>query len=73
MSDTCQNLIQHTLLLDIEVNEKNEIYSLGGVLGEQTFQCAGQRRIDRQVLARFDAFCRDARFVLGHNISYNFV
>jgi len=68
MPDACQDLIQYTLLLDIEVNEKNEIYSLGAVLGEQTFACAGKRNIERQMLARFDDFCRDARFVLGHNI-----
>ena len=68
MPEACQDLLQHTLLLDIEVNEKNEIYSLGAVLGERTFVCTGKGNIKRQMLARFDDFCRDARFVLGHNI-----
>ncbi|MDD2465209.1 MAG: RecQ family ATP-dependent DNA helicase [Desulfobulbus sp.] len=68
MPVACQDFFQQTLLLDIEVNEKNEIYSLGGVLGEQTFQWSGKRKIDRHLLAEFDFFCRDARFILGHNL-----
>nr|WP_321466165.1 RecQ family ATP-dependent DNA helicase [uncultured Desulfobulbus sp.] len=65
---SCEEFLRECLLFDIEVNEKNEIYSLGGVLGGKSFQVSGKRKIDGQVLARFDAFAQSARFVLGHNI-----
>jgi ATP-dependent DNA helicase RecQ len=65
---TCRELLQQSLLFDIEVNEKNEVYTLGAVLGEQRFQVTGKNKIDRNLLAEFDAFAREARFVLGHNI-----
>ncbi|MGD9949902.1 MAG: RecQ family ATP-dependent DNA helicase [Desulfobulbus sp.] len=68
MPVSCRDVVQQSLLLDIEINEKNEIYSLGGVLGKQHFHCAGKRKIDGHLLTQFDQFCRDAHFVLGHNI-----
>jgi ATP-dependent DNA helicase RecQ len=68
MASPCQELLHHTLLLDIEVNEKGEIYSLGAVLGEKTFSVSDRRRFDSNTLRDLDAFAREARFVLGHNI-----
>ena len=62
------DLLDQTLLLDIEVNEKNVIYSIGAVFGDKTFQVPAGRKIDRSTLADLDAFARDARFLLGHNI-----
>lgn len=71
MTLSCQNLLQHALLLDIEVNERNEIYAIGAVLGEQTWQCSGKKSIDPARLAPLDALARQARFVLGHNILHH--
>ena len=68
MPSSPQDLLHQTLLLDIEVNEKNIIYSIGAVFGDKTFQVPAGRRIDRNTLADLDVFARDARFVLGHNI-----
>ena len=68
MPPACEDLLRHCLLLDIEVNEKNVIYALGAVLGEQTFHVPAGEKIDRDTLAELDAFAADARFVLGHNI-----
>jgi ATP-dependent DNA helicase RecQ len=68
MPPACEDLLRHCLLLDIEVNEKNVIYALGAVLGEQTFQVPAGEKIDRDTLAELDAFAADARYVLGHNI-----
>ena len=68
MPRSCQELLAQSLLFDIEVNEKNEIYALGAVFGEQTFLVSDRKNIDSNLLAEFDAFARDARFVLGHNI-----
>ncbi|MFV0439415.1 MAG: RecQ family ATP-dependent DNA helicase [Desulfopila sp.] len=60
--------LDRCLLVDIETNEHNVIYSLGAVLGEETFHSPAGRPVDRQTLAEFDRFGRDARFLLGHNI-----
>lgn len=68
MPERCQDLLHQTLLLDIEVNEKNEIYSLGAVLGEKTFLVSKNKKINQNTLREFDIFGREARFVLGHNI-----
>jgi len=68
MPSSCKELLQQSLLFDIEVNEKNEVYALGAVLGDQTFLAAGTKKIDRNLLAEFDTFTRNARFVVGHNI-----
>ncbi|MBP7517269.1 MAG: hypothetical protein KA768_05500, partial [Desulfobulbus sp.] len=68
MPPACEDLLRHCLLLDIEVNEKNVIYALGAVLGEQVFQIPAGEKIDRDTLAELDAFAAEARFVLGHNI-----
>ncbi|MBM9612974.1 RecQ family ATP-dependent DNA helicase [Desulfobulbus rhabdoformis] len=55
-------------MLDIEVNEKNEIYSLGAVYQDQRFLWKGKGRIEQVLIQEFETFSRDASFVLGHNI-----
>ena len=65
---SCRELLQQSLLFDIEVNEKNEIYAIGAVLGEKTFLVSPKKKINQNVLREFDVFASDARFVLGHNI-----
>lgn len=71
MSSSCQDLLQHTLLIDIEVNEQNEIYAIGAVLGEQNWQCSGNMPLGPAQLAPLDRLARQARFVLGHNILHH--
>lgn len=68
MAISSQDFLQKCLLLDIEVNEHNEIYSLGAVIGEKTFQVQAKKRINCSLLEELDVFGREARFVLGHNI-----
>ena len=60
--------LDQCLLLDIEINEKAEIYSVGAVFqGQQV--CYGPRKIvSRNQLKEIDAFAEQADFVLGHNI-----
>ncbi len=71
MTLACQDLLQHTLLIDIEVNEQDEIYAIGAVLDEQSWQCSGKKRIDPARLAPLDPLARQARFVLGHNFLHH--
>jgi ATP-dependent DNA helicase RecQ len=68
MPSSARDLLDQCLLLDIEVNEKGEIYSLGAVFSEQTFQVPVKTRINQAVLENLDAFAAGARFILGHNI-----
>jgi hypothetical protein len=68
MPSSARDLLDQCLLLDIEVNEKGEIYSLGAVYGEQTFSIPAKKHINQAVLENLDAFAADARCILGHNI-----
>jgi len=63
-----QEFLKKCFLFDIEINEKNEIYSLGAVYGEDTFLLEAGRKINKQQLADFDALAAEADFILGHNI-----
>ncbi len=56
------------LLFDIEINEKNIIYSIGAVLGGQTFQTSPGKPINQRTLEDFNRFGKEAKFILGHNI-----
>lgn len=60
--------LQQCLLLDIEVNEKNVIYSIGAVLGDQAFQSESGKAVDSVTLSTIDTLSQEAEFVLGHNI-----
>lgn len=68
MPISCQDLLRQSVLLDIEVNENNEIYAVGAVFGEKTFQIPARKKIDLGILKELDAFSLNASFVLGHNI-----
>jgi ATP-dependent DNA helicase RecQ len=68
MVDNRQNFLRNCLLLDIEINEKNVIYSVGAVLGDKTFQSTAGKPVDQKTLEALDAFGQGAGHLLGHNI-----
>ena len=68
MVDTSQHFLRNCLLLDIEINEKNIIYSVGAVLGDTTFQSTAGKPVDKKTLKALDAFGQGAEHILGHNI-----
>lgn len=63
-----EQFLQRCLLLDIEINEKNVMYSIGAVFGDTTFSTQPGSKIDLNTLKKLDEFGRDADFILGHNI-----
>lgn len=63
-----QDFIKRCFLFDIEINEKDVLYSLGGCLGDDSFLLEPKRKINRAQLAEFDALAAKADFILGHNI-----
>lgn len=68
METAITDFLNRCLLFDIEINEKNVVYSLGAVLGEKTFRSPGGRPISKSVLAELNEFGRGADYLLGHNI-----
>ncbi len=56
------------LLFDIEINKKNIIYSVGAALGDQTFQIPPGKAVDQKALEEFNAFGKEAEYILGHNL-----
>lgn len=68
MSCKSHEFLQQCLLLDIEINERTIIYSLGSVFGDAVFEIPQGKPLTRRQLEEFDAFAAGARFVLGHNI-----
>lgn len=53
--------------LDLETNENGEIFAIGAILKDNTFQRKAPFDV-RRVLAELDDFARDAAYLLGHNI-----
>jgi hypothetical protein len=53
--------------LDLETNENGEIFAIGAVFNDRTFQRKAPFNIQK-ILAEFDDFARDAAYLLGHNI-----
>jgi len=53
--------------IDIEVNEGNDIYSIGAVFAERQWCKKGRFQVD-QALRELDDFVNDASFLLGHNL-----
>ncbi|MFW5443961.1 MAG: RecQ family ATP-dependent DNA helicase [Methylococcaceae bacterium] len=53
--------------LDLESNENGDIFAIGAVFQNQTFQRQSPFNI-QQVLKDFDTFAKDAQYLLGHNI-----
>ena len=68
MPEDCRNFLHHCLLFDIEVNEHNQVYSIGAVFRDNKFQVKSGKRIDTQQLCELDEFGADASYILGHNI-----
>jgi len=53
--------------LDLETNENGEIFAMGAVFKEKTFQRKAPFDI-RRALAELDDFADDAAYLLGHNL-----
>jgi ATP-dependent DNA helicase RecQ len=53
--------------LDLETNENGEIFAIGAIFKDQTFQRKAPFDIQR-VLAELDAFASNSTYLLGHNI-----
>jgi len=68
MSAECTEFLQQCLLFDIEVNERNRIYSIGAVFQGEKFQLSSGGEIEDKQLQAFDEFAAGAVFILGHNI-----
>ncbi len=68
MPEKCQDFLHHCLLFDIEVNERNTIYSIGAVFRGERFEVKPGKRVDKRLLEQLDEFGRDALYILGHNI-----
>ncbi len=68
MTSQCEQFLQRCLLLDIEVNEKNVIYSVGAAFRGEIFSSPSGKPIDSNRLAELDQFGKEAEFLLGHNI-----
>ncbi len=62
------SFLKKCLLIDIEINEKKRIYSVGAVLGDRSLQSKPGKRIGREFLDELDHFGREADYLLGHNI-----
>jgi ATP-dependent DNA helicase RecQ len=63
-----QDFLQQCLLFDIEINEKNVIYSIGASFQGESFLINPGKKITPQQLREFDEFGHSAQFILGHNI-----
>jgi ATP-dependent DNA helicase RecQ len=53
--------------LDLETNENGEIFAIGAVFNDKTFQRKAPFNVQK-TLAEFDDFAGDATYLLGHNI-----
>lgn len=63
-----KTFLKRCLLFDIEVNEKKIVYSLGGVLGENSFQSPDGAPVNMAMLDKFSTFGKEADYLVGHNI-----
>ena len=63
-----QSLQAHSLGLDLEITRGGALMQIGAALGRKTFHWKGRPADAGKALAELDAFGRDARFILGHNI-----
>ena len=68
MDTTIAEFLNSCLVFDIEINEKNRVYSLGAVLGESIFRTPVGRSVSQSVLEEFNEFGRSAEYIIGHNI-----
>lgn len=63
-----QGFLEQCLLLDIETDERNGIYSLGAVFRNERFQLKPGQKIGSRQLNELAEFGSAATFLLGHNI-----
>ncbi len=68
METVISDFLKCCLIFDIEVNEKNVVYSLGAVLGEKSFTVPAGKPINETVLQEFNEFGEEAEYLLGHNV-----
>lgn len=68
MEQKIDPFLSRCLLIDIEINERNVVYALGAVLGENVFRSPVGKPLGMSVLDELEQFARDATFLLGHNI-----
>ena len=59
--------LQGCVVLDLEARRNGEIYQIGAVRGDETFE-RGEKFNLNQALAELDEFIQQARFLLGHNL-----
>lgn len=71
MEKSIAAFLDRCLIIDLEINEKNVIYSLGAIFGDKIFRSASGKPVSRTVLAELDGFGRDADSLLGHNILHH--
>jgi ATP-dependent DNA helicase RecQ len=64
---TADDLLKHTLLLDLETTKDGKIYEIGAAFNERSIQ-KKNNPIGLRDLEALDAFAKKARFILGHNI-----
>jgi len=62
-----QTFQTHCCSLDLETNENGEIFAIGAVFNDKTFQRKAPFNIQK-TLAEFDDFAGDAAYLLGHNV-----
>ena len=63
-----KSFLDQCLLLDIEINEKNEIFAIGVVYQSEQIHFSSGDKISEKELREIDEFAKEAQFVLGHNI-----
>ena len=71
MPGEAQDFLKQCLLFDIEVNEKDAVYSIGASFQGKSLLIKPGKKISPQQLQEFAAFGRSALFVLGHNILHH--
>jgi ATP-dependent DNA helicase RecQ len=68
MEQAIAEFLDRCLIVDIEINEKNVIYSLGAVWGEKVFRSPAGQPLSPSVLLDLETFGGSAEYLLGHNI-----
>ncbi len=71
MPGEAQDFLNQCLLFDIEVNEKNAVYSIGAAFQGKSLLHNPGKKITPAQLKEFSAFGSSASFILGHNILHH--
>jgi ATP-dependent DNA helicase RecQ len=62
-----EQLLQNSLLLDLETTPEGKIFKIGAVFQGQTFEKQGRFKL-KEALSELDQFGDAAHYVLGHNL-----